>query len=110
MRAGAGGADPDPRGARGLLQEARAALQQELFRVDAMLAPGHMNKKIKEAQGQKVPFMLIAGEREAADGTVAVRRRDTREQEVVPFEQFLELIKRLRSTRALDLGQPLVKS
>jgi len=54
--------------------------------------------------------MLIAGDREAADGTVAVRRRDTREQEVVPFEQFLELIKRLRSTRALDLGQPLVKS
>ena len=85
-------------------------LQQELFRVDAMLEPGHMNKKIKEAQGQKVPFMLIAGEREAADGTVAVRRRDTREQEVVPFEQFLELIRRLRATRALDLGQPLVKS
>jgi threonyl-tRNA synthetase len=85
-------------------------LQQELFRVDAMLEPAHMNKKIKEAQDQKVPFMLIAGEREAADGTVAVRRRDTREQEVVPFEQFLELIKRLRSTRALDLGQPLVKS
>jgi glycyl-tRNA synthetase (class II) len=49
-------------------------------------------------------------DREAADGTVAVRRRDTREQEVVPFEQFLELIRRLRSTRALDLGQPLVKS
>jgi len=85
-------------------------LQQELFRVDAMLEPAHMNKKIKEAQGQKVPFMLIAGDREAADGTVAVRRRDTREQEVVPFEQFLELIRRLRSTRALDLGQPLVKS
>ena len=85
-------------------------LQQELFRVDAMLEPAHMNKKIKEAQSQKVPFMLIAGDREAADGTVAVRRRDTREQEVVPFEQFLELIKRLRSTRALDLGQPLVKS
>jgi threonyl-tRNA synthetase len=85
-------------------------LQQELFRVDAMLAPAHMNKKIKEAQGQKVPFMLIAGEREAADGTVAVRRRDTREQEVVPFEQFLELARRLRSTRALDLGQPLVKT
>ena len=85
-------------------------LQTELFRVDAMLEPAHMNKKIKEAQSQKVPFMLIAGDREAADGTVAVRRRDTREQEVVPFEQFLELIKRLRSTRALDLGQPLVKS
>ena len=57
-----------------------------------------------------MPFLLIAGEREAADGTIAVRRRDTREQEVVPFEQFLELITRLRATRALDLRQPLVKS
>ncbi len=57
-----------------------------------------------------MPFLLIAGEREAADGTVAVRRRDTREQEVVPFEPFLELIKDLRARRALDLGQPLVKS
>jgi threonyl-tRNA synthetase len=78
-------------------------LQKELFRVDAMLAPAHMNKKIKEAQHQKVPFMLIAGEREAETGTVAVRRRDTRDQEVVPFEQFLDLVRRLRETRSLEL-------
>jgi threonyl-tRNA synthetase len=64
-------------------------LQQELFRVDAMLDAGHMNNKIKAAQHQKVPFMLIAGDREAAEGTVAVRRRDTREQVVMPFEAFL---------------------
>jgi threonyl-tRNA synthetase len=80
-------------------------LQQELFRVDALLDPGHMNKKIKQAQHDKVPFMLIAGEREAADGTVAVRRRDTREQEVMPFEAFLELVRGLRARRALDLGE-----
>jgi threonyl-tRNA synthetase len=79
-------------------------LQRELFRVDAMLDPAHMNKKIKEAQTQKVPFMLIAGDREAADGTVAVRRRDTREQEVMPFDAFLALIRDLRTRRALDLG------
>ena len=80
-------------------------LQRELFRVDALLDPGHMNKKIKQAQHDKVPFMLIAGEREAADGTVAVRRRDTREQEVMPFEAFLELVRDLRARRALDLGE-----
>jgi threonyl-tRNA synthetase len=80
-------------------------LQQELFRVDAMVEPGHMNKKIKEAQHAKVPFMLIAGDREAADGTVAVRRRDTREQEVVPFDEFLKLARDLRARRALDLGE-----
>ena len=47
--------------------------------------------------------MLIAGEREQADGTVAIRRRGTREQEVVPFEEFLDLVRRLRGDRALGL-------
>jgi len=31
--------------------------------------------KIREAQLQKVPYMLVAGDREAADGTVSVRSR-----------------------------------
>ena len=41
----------------------------------------------------------------AAEGTVAVRRRDTREQVVMPFEEFLALITDLRKRRALDLGE-----
>jgi len=84
-------------------QRLERRLQDELFRVDAMLDPGHMNNKIKEAQRLKIPFMLIAGEREAQEGTVAVRRRDTREQVAMPFEQFLELARRLRTTRSLEL-------
>ena len=63
-----------------------------------------MNNKIKQAQHLKIPFMLIAGEREAAEGTVAVRRRDTREQVAMPFEAFLELARRLRDTRSLELS------
>jgi len=85
-------------------------LQRELFRVDAMLEPSHMNKKIKEAQHQRVPFLLIVGEREAQDGTVAVRRRDTREQDVVPLERFLGLARDLRARRALDLGEAAAKA
>ena len=34
-----------------------------------------IGKKIREAQVQKVPFMLIIGEKEAESGTVAVRQR-----------------------------------
>jgi len=80
-----------------------AQLRAELFRVDAMQWPGHMNKKIKQAQHDQVPFMLIAGEREVEDGTVALRRRGTREQVVMPFEEFQDKARRLRSTRSLDL-------
>jgi len=80
-------------------------LQQDLFRVDAMLDAGHMNNKIKEAQKARIPFMLIAGDREAAEGTVTVRRRDTREQETMPFARFQELVRDLRKRKARDLGE-----
>ncbi len=78
-------------------------LRSELFRVECLDQPGHMNKKIKEAQHAQVPFMLIAGEREAEAGTVAVRRRGTREQDLMSFEGFLELVRRLRAERSLEL-------
>jgi threonyl-tRNA synthetase len=84
---------------RGLARELRA----ELFRVECMDEPGHMNKKIKVAQHEQIPFMLIAGEREVADRTVAIRRRGTREQEIVPFDDFLAMVRRLRAERSLDL-------
>jgi threonyl-tRNA synthetase len=34
-----------------------------------------INYKIREAQLQKIPYMLVVGDREAADGTVSVRSR-----------------------------------
>ena len=78
-------------------------LRAEGFRVDCKDASSHMNKRIKEAQKLQVPFMLIAGEREAEDGTVALRPRGTREQDVVKFDDFLERARNLRASRALEL-------
>lgn len=80
-------------------------LSGELFRADCMDAPGHMNKKIKQAQHDQVPFMLIAGEREQEEGTVAVRRRGTREQVVMPFEDFLTQLRQLRASKSLELPE-----
>ena len=62
-----------------------------------------MNKRIKQAQERQVPYMLVVGEREEADGTCAVRRRGTRDQAVVPFERVLEVARELRSTRSLEV-------
>lgn len=69
-----------------------------------------MNNKIKQAQRERVPFMLVVGEREAAEKTVTVRRRDTREQETIPFEQFFALVRDLRNRRRLDLGEAVKPS
>ena len=85
------------------VRELAERLEGELFRVACLDDPGHMNKKIKQAQHDQVPFMLIAGEREVADGTVAVRKRGTREQVVVPFDEFVETLRGLRASRALTL-------
>ena len=46
--------------------------------------------RIREAETLKVPYMGVVGEREAADGTVAVRRRGAgKKQEVMGREQFI---------------------
>ncbi len=49
--------------------------------------------KIREAQMEKVPYMLVVGEKEASEGLVAVRRRDG-EQSVVSFDEFVATLKK----------------
>ncbi len=46
--------------------------------------------KIREAQLQKVPYMLVTGDREAAEGTVAVRSRSGGDQGSRRLDEFLE--------------------
>ncbi|HUP51914.1 MAG TPA: threonine--tRNA ligase [Longimicrobiales bacterium] len=62
-----------------------------------------LNYRIREAEKLKVPYMAIVGEREAADGTVAVRRRGAgKKQEVMARDAFVaKVVEEIRS-RALD--------
>jgi threonyl-tRNA synthetase len=82
-----------------------ARMEREGFRVRCMDEPSHMNKRIKQAQGDQTPFMLIVGEREAEEGTCAVRPRGTRDQTVMKFDDFLERARDLRASRALELPE-----
>ena len=45
--------------------------------------------KIREAQLQKIPYMLVAGDREAAEGTVSVRSRAGGDQGSRLIEEFI---------------------
>ena len=45
--------------------------------------------KIREAQLQKVPYMLVAGDREAAEGTVSVRSRSGGDLGARPVSAFI---------------------
>ncbi|HEY1708083.1 MAG TPA: threonine--tRNA ligase [Rhizomicrobium sp.] len=69
------------------------------LRVDVDESNERMQKKIREAQLQKIPYMLVVGEREAAEGKVAVRLRSGKDLGAMPLETFLERIKREAETR-----------
>ena len=51
------------------------ALRAEDVRAEVDASDGSMGNKIRKHQAEKVPYMLIVGEQEAADGTVAIRPR-----------------------------------
>ena len=49
--------------------------------------------KIREAQNQKIPYMLVVGDREQEEGLVAVRERKTGDMGVMPPEAFLDIMR-----------------
>lgn len=52
-----------------------------------------IGKKIREAEVQKFPYMLILGEQEAKDGTVSVRKHGEGDIGTMPVEEFAQIIK-----------------
>ena len=55
------------------------------LRVDIDTSNERMQKKIRDAQLQKIPYMLVVGEREAAEGKVAVRLRSGKDLGAMPL-------------------------
>ncbi|HLM98483.1 MAG TPA: threonine--tRNA ligase [Bryobacteraceae bacterium] len=61
-----------------------------------------VNLKIREAQLQKVPYMLVVGDREAQAGQVAVRNRKHGDLGAKPLDEFLASIKKLIDSKAVE--------
>ena len=62
------------------------------IRVEADLRNEKIGYKIREAQMEKVPYMLVVGEKEAEAGQVAVRRRDKGDLGAVSADEFIATI------------------
>ncbi len=78
-------------------------LRAEFVRARADLGSERMNAKIRKAQGFKVPYMLVVGDREVAEGTVSLRKRDGSRQNGMPFDAFLSMVKERIQTRSSEL-------
>ncbi len=57
-------------------------------------APSRSGRKIRDAELQKVPYMLVVGDREAEEGTVAVRRHGEGDEGSVPVDEFVARLAR----------------
>jgi len=51
-----------------------------------------LGKRIREAEKQKIPYMLVVGEKEMESNSVAVRGRGTKDQNVMKTDEFVEKI------------------
>jgi len=74
------------------LSEVAARLRQGGIRVEVDRSDDRMQKKIRNAQLQKVPFMLIAGDRDVEDGAVSFRYRSGEQDNGVPVEEAIARI------------------
>jgi threonyl-tRNA synthetase len=79
------------------------ALKAAGVRVEVDARSERMNAKIRDAQVQKIPYLLVVGDKEAVDGVVAVRLRTNKDLGAMPLEQFVERIKAIVETRSREL-------
>ncbi len=81
--------------------EIAESLRAEGFRVEANLRSDKIGAKIRDAQLQKVPFMLVLGDKEVEDNKIAVRERKQGDIGQMSLEEFKEMITLQRAMRAL---------
>jgi threonyl-tRNA synthetase len=71
------------------LDNVAARLREHRIRIEVDLSDDRMQKKIRNAQKQKVPYMLIAGDDDVAKGAVSFRYRNGEQKNGVPIEDAI---------------------
>jgi len=82
-------------------EEVSNMLKAAGFRVETNLRSEKIGAKIRDAQLQKVPYMLVLGDKELEDNKVAVRERKQGDIGVMSLEEFIGMIAEKKLTRSL---------
>ena len=81
--------------AKGVYEKLKAAgIRTELDQKDEKVG-----YKIRQAQLEKVPYMLVLGEKEAAEGAITVRSRDKGDLGSAQLEDFIADVKKMIETK-----------
>jgi len=68
------------------------SLDEKGIRVELDARNEKIGYKIREAQGRKIPYMLVTGDKEAENGAVAVRQRTKGDLGAMPPDEFAEML------------------
>jgi threonyl-tRNA synthetase len=98
----------------GYLHEVAARMSSRGIRIEVDSSDDRMQKKIRTAQQQKVPFMLIAGGTDAEAGAVSFRYRDGTQRNGVPVAQAVDEIadtvtRRENASPTAQMYEPVVR-
>ena len=87
-------------------EKVKAALDAENIRAEVDTRSEKIGYKIREAQKNKIPYMLVVGQKEAEEGVVSVRSRFKGDEGQASLESFIENIKKeiaSREARAVEV-------
>jgi threonyl-tRNA synthetase len=73
-------------------EQVKAKMEQAGIRVELDARNEKIGYKIREAQVQKIPYMLVIGEKEVAEGTLSVRKRGVGDEGALPVDAFIAKI------------------
>jgi threonyl-tRNA synthetase len=90
-------------GVVGYAESVAAELVRHGLRADVDRRSEKLGYKIRDGETMKVPYLLVVGQREADDGTVALRLRHRRDEGVQPLAAVVERIASAVRTRSLEL-------
>ncbi len=79
----------------------KALEEAGIVKVDVDTRSEKLGYKLREAQLEKIPYMLVIGDKEAEDGTVSVRKRGHGDQGVLPVADFIKLATEEIETRVI---------
>ena len=71
------------------------------FRVEVSTKSDKIGAKIREAQLQKIPFMVVLGDKELEENKIAVRERKQGDIGQMNLEEFIEIARKLKNNRSL---------
>ena len=81
-------------------------LRRRFIRAEMGSGGDTVSKKIREGTMQKIPNLLIVGEKETEEGTVTLRRYGEKQQHTLPLDTFEQAITRTIETRSLSFLLP----